>query len=75
MRAAGVDHSDGDGRLVVGDRPTPRAPRPGDLAHLVRLVGDGRLRPALDTVLPLEQAGAAAARARTDVVGKVVPTL
>ena len=53
---------------------TTRA-RPADLAHLLHLLADGRLRSPVDRVLPLERGAEAHAHAETEVVGKVVLSL
>lgn len=49
--------------------------RSQDLAHLAALVDDGRLRPPVDRVLPLDQVVAAHRHAEGPVRGKVVLTL
>ena len=48
------------------------SPRSQDLAHLLHLVAVGDLTAPLDTVVPVEQAAAAHARAGSDAAGKVV---
>ncbi len=48
------------------------APRPGDLARLVRLVESGELRPVVDAVHPMVEAAAAHRHAEGGVRGKVV---
>lgn len=65
-------------RSLLPGRSGPRfaavrtAPRPGDLARLVRLVERGELRPVLDAVYPVGEVAKAHRHAESGVRGKVV---
>jgi NADPH:quinone reductase-like Zn-dependent oxidoreductase len=60
-----------DGTSAIGVKPDGRC-----LADIAKIIDDGKLRPLVEAVLPLEQAKEALALSRTrHVAGKIVLTI